>query len=194
MSRAETEPAPRPLILEAAYPVDVDLPALRHLSGPAVAFFDSDGGSDILLFRKLHSREAGDIEVPYSQMRQAEHTFNIARGVKTDRMFRITYGIGAPGAPVPDPGTTRCLLLTHHLIAPVVCANGIFLPTDAGKIHRAQTAGIPQGPVIAFFERHHGAQSTSAHQKMAQAELLKPEIDLAFETIGMVNTQGVVFC
>lgn len=194
MSHTDIDPSPRPLVIEAGHPTEVDLAALREIDQPAVIRLDADGVSDLLMFRDMRGLDGAPLNVPQSQKLRLEHAFNISRGIATERMFRIIYGIFAPNAPIPEPGTTRSLLLTQQLMAPVLIHNGTFLPADAAKIHRAELADVPPGPVVALFDRHQATRSDSAHAKMNRADQLRAEIDLVFNALGISNTQGTVFC
>lgn len=194
MHQAEHDVPPRPLVIEAAYPTDIDLPALTASGHPLIARIEVDSSSDLFVLRNLRDQGGAETPVPRIQSRRAEHALNISRGVKTERMFRLTYGLYAPGSPTLAPDIIRTVFITRHLMVPALVEDGKFLPAGAENIERAKIAGIPPGPVIAMFDRVQPARCESAHQRMARANFLRPEIDLLCNALSIRKVDGVAFC
>lgn len=194
MHQAKYDVPPRPLVIEAAYPTDIDLPVLTTSGHPLLALIEVDSSSDLFVLRSLRDQNGAETPVPRIQSRRAEHALNISRGVKTERMFRLTYGLYAPGSSPLAPGIIRTLIMTRHLMAPALVEDGKFLPAGAENIERAKIAGIPPGPVIAMFDRIQPTRCESAHQRMARADFLRSEIDLLCNALGIREIDGIAFC
>lgn len=194
MHQADQDMPPRALVLEAAHPTDIDLPALMAPGSPLLAFIEADTSSDLLMLRGLRDENGSQIMVPRIQSSRVEHALNISRGVATERMFRLTYGLYAPGSSPLAPGVVRTLLMTRHLLVPALIENGTFLPARAENIERAKSKAIPMGPVIAMFDRVQPARCESAHQRMTRAAFLRSEIDLVCQALNIREAGGVAFC